>query len=251
MSNKKEETHNYIKRGNTLSRIGLIGSAIYIISVIAFLLYCLDVGWVIFEPLQLNQIGDLLAGIFGPLAIFWLVLGFFQQGEELRNSVNTLKLQAKELALSVEQQKELVAVTRDTLEHERAIAEQSMIKEINQLKPKPVVVMQKVFMMSISEHYSLVITNAGNGVADVHAHLSYANTTIRTFKFPFWDRGQRIEDGNISLDFATSRRELDLSIDYRSSQEYRVELLFKLYPSLMTSGGRPINAKLISERRYE
>lgn len=165
--------------------------------------------------------------------------------------MNTLKLQAKELALSVEQQKELVAVTRDTLEHERAIAEQSMIKEIEQLKPKPVVVMQKVFMMSASEHYSLVITNAGNGVGDVHARLSFESSTIRTFNFPFWDRGQRIEDGNISLDFKTSRRELDLSIDYRSSQDCRVELLFKLYPSFLASGSNPVTAKLVSERRYE
>lgn len=76
MSDKEEEIFSQLKRGNYLSRIGLIGSAFYIISVIAFILYCQQVGWVIFEPLQLNQIGDLLAGVFGPLAIFWLVLGF-------------------------------------------------------------------------------------------------------------------------------------------------------------------------------
>ena len=64
------------------------------------------------RSLTLNEVGDFLAGFMGPVALFWIVLGFFQQGQELRNSVETLKLQAKELANSVEQQKGLVEVSR-------------------------------------------------------------------------------------------------------------------------------------------
>jgi hypothetical protein len=73
-------------------------------------------GIVKLNPLTLNEIGDFLAGAFGPLAIFWLVLGFFQQGKELQNSVDALKLQAKELKNSVEQQKAMVGVTEKQLE---------------------------------------------------------------------------------------------------------------------------------------
>jgi len=62
-----------------------------------------------------NEFGDLLAGCFAPLAFFWLVLGFFQQGDELRNSVTALKLQGEELRNSVEQQRQLVEVTREQL----------------------------------------------------------------------------------------------------------------------------------------
>jgi hypothetical protein len=29
------------------------------------------------KQLSLNELGDFLAGAFGPLALFWLVLGFF------------------------------------------------------------------------------------------------------------------------------------------------------------------------------
>ncbi|HRE16401.1 MAG TPA: hypothetical protein PLW86_04930 [Rhodocyclaceae bacterium] len=36
------------------------------------------------RSMQPNNIGDFLAGIFGPLAILRLILGFFQQGVELR-----------------------------------------------------------------------------------------------------------------------------------------------------------------------
>lgn len=50
-----------------------------------------------FEKLELHEKGDFLAGLFAPLAFFWLVLGFIQQGQEL-------KLQIKELNESVKAQ---------------------------------------------------------------------------------------------------------------------------------------------------
>lgn len=68
--------------------------------------------------LEPNEIGDFLAGVFAPLAFFWLVLGFFQQGIELRNSGRALWLQGEELRNSVEQQRDLVQVTREQLTFE-------------------------------------------------------------------------------------------------------------------------------------
>ena len=64
--------------------------------------------WSDVQKLPLNELGDCLAGIFGPLAILWLVLGFFQQGIELRQNSDALLMQAQELKNSVEQQAELV-----------------------------------------------------------------------------------------------------------------------------------------------
>lgn len=66
-----------------------------------------------------NEVGDFLAGAFSPLAFLWLVLGYFQQGEELKNSADALWLQGEELQNSVTQQRELVEVTREQLAHER------------------------------------------------------------------------------------------------------------------------------------
>ena len=68
-----------------------------------------------------NEFADLLAGCFAPLAFLWLVLGFFQQGDELRNSVAALQLQGEELRNSVDQQKQLVEVTREQLGLDRAL----------------------------------------------------------------------------------------------------------------------------------
>jgi len=72
--------------------------------------------------MELNELGDFLAGFFAPLAFLWLVLGYLQQGEELQNSTKALQLQAEELRKSVEQQQELVEVTRQQLDSDREAA---------------------------------------------------------------------------------------------------------------------------------
>jgi hypothetical protein len=62
---------------------------------------------------------EFLAGAFSPLAFLWLILGYMQQGEELKQNTDALILQAAELRQSAEQQKLLVEVTREQLGQER------------------------------------------------------------------------------------------------------------------------------------
>lgn len=66
--------------------------------------------------LKLNEMGDLLAGVFGPVAFLWLILGYLQQGRELRISSEALIVQASELKNSVDQQKQLVGISTDQLQ---------------------------------------------------------------------------------------------------------------------------------------
>ena len=54
--------------------------------------------------LGLNELGDFFAGMFGPVAFGWLVLGYIQQGRELKLSSKALRMQTKELNDSVKQQ---------------------------------------------------------------------------------------------------------------------------------------------------
>ncbi len=79
-----------------------------------------------FREMSPNEVGDLLAGIAGPLAFIWLVYGYFlqgiairQQAEELRQNTRALHLQedalraqAQEMMNAVAQQRELVEVAR-------------------------------------------------------------------------------------------------------------------------------------------
>jgi hypothetical protein len=66
-----------------------------------------------------HDLADSLGGVFAPLAFLWLVLGYLQQGEELRHSVEALRLQGVELSHSVEQQRQLVEATREQIAQER------------------------------------------------------------------------------------------------------------------------------------
>lgn len=67
--------------------------------------------------LHLNEIGDLSAGVFGPVAFLWLVLGYIQQGRELKVSSKALQMQAAELKESVDQQRALAEAQQENLRH--------------------------------------------------------------------------------------------------------------------------------------
>lgn len=94
------------------------GTAIYIGIIIMVMGARLDE----FFNLKLNELGDFLAGAFGPVAFLWLVLGFLQQGRELKLSSDALRMQADELKASVQQQTALVDAQKVALEnHERSL----------------------------------------------------------------------------------------------------------------------------------
>nr|WP_315413031.1 hypothetical protein [uncultured Pseudomonas sp.] len=103
------------------------GTAIYIGIIIMVMGAKLDE---LFD-LKLNELGDFLAGAFGPVAFLWLVLGFLQQGRELKLSSDALRLQADELRASVEQQSHMVEAQRLSLEnHERSLDPLLMLQSI-------------------------------------------------------------------------------------------------------------------------
>ena len=60
------------------------------------------------EEMSLNEWGDFLAGASAPLALLWLVIGYFQHGDELRLNTEALQLQQKELKLQVKETASLV-----------------------------------------------------------------------------------------------------------------------------------------------
>ncbi|WP_346400425.1 hypothetical protein [Pseudomonas syringae] len=82
---------------------GAWGTGIYLAAIVLKVLFDFQR----FLDLKLNEFGDFLAGAFGPVAFLWLVLGFLQQGRELKLSTDALRLQAEELRHSVEQQRRM------------------------------------------------------------------------------------------------------------------------------------------------
>jgi len=62
------------------------------------------------EGLDAVDVSALLSGAFMPLAFLWLVVGFFQQGAELRQNTEALRQQADRLEQQVQGTKSLVLV---------------------------------------------------------------------------------------------------------------------------------------------
>ncbi|AVO55402.1 hypothetical protein [Ectopseudomonas mendocina] len=124
--------------------------------------------------MELNSWGDFLAGGFAPLAFFWLVIGYFQQGRELKLSTKALekqeealKLQVEELRSSVEQQKELVKAAREEMEMTRSEIERERIKDKLNAQPYP-----EMSQTGMDEHLGVVkyvvqLANSGAGVTNV------------------------------------------------------------------------------------
>jgi len=91
-----------------ITDIGIAATVVYLVVIVA--LIGGRSGQLLTMPL--NEVGDFFAGAFGPVAFLWLVLGFMQQGDELRLSTKALEDQAKELQKSVEHQMALVEATK-------------------------------------------------------------------------------------------------------------------------------------------
>ncbi len=62
--------------------------------------------------LELNEWGDFFAGAVAPLAFFWLILGYFQQGQELQQNTDALLAQEKALQLQAAETAALVTESR-------------------------------------------------------------------------------------------------------------------------------------------
>lgn len=82
-----------------MKKLPWIVTVIWVIAVIVVPFFCLTDKL----PSHLNEWGDYLAGAFSPLAFFWLIMGYLQQGEELKNSI-------KEQRNSVEEQRKLYEI---------------------------------------------------------------------------------------------------------------------------------------------
>ena len=102
-----------------------MGRALAAIGIILTLGYVFFAWWLVGDRIQtlrymdLNEVGDFLAGAFGPIAILWLVLGFFQQGDELRQSTAALEEQSKQLKSTSDHQRNVAEISLKALELNR------------------------------------------------------------------------------------------------------------------------------------
>lgn len=147
----------------TLSVIGILLTIVYLAALALFF----SVRVTAIQNLEPNEVGDFLAGVFGPLAILWLILGFFQQGVELRQNTRALELQAEELKNSVEQQKQLVDVSRKQVDAELEVIHLERARQRDAAQPRFVFHGAGGTFSGNRGTYSSTIKNVGNTATDV------------------------------------------------------------------------------------
>ncbi|WP_027907716.1 hypothetical protein [Pseudomonas taiwanensis] len=134
--------------------------------------------WDEFSSLKLNELGDFLAGAFGPLAFLWLLLGIVLQGRELKASSEALKKQGEELAENVRQQKALVDVA------ERQWQAQLESHE-NQAKQ---------FQLLVEPIFQLYSTTGGFSNGERYRDFSLTNMGVDCQRIEVFFRPESVED---------------------------------------------------------
>lgn len=192
--NPKEAVTTPRKQARKLFGPGVLVTTIYVGGMLIY------AWWVSQAMLAMkpDQFATFLAGIFAPLAFLWLVLGFIQQGEELRNSAEALRLQEEELHNLVEQQADLVKVSREQFKHQQDRADAAE-KEARRLA-QPTLVLRggTAFSSAGAPHFierSFELGNVGPTCTNLRINFgnlkksdylaSFANGDKRVWKLPF------------------------------------------------------------------
>ena len=93
-----------------------------VLAVLACLALFGEAGVDAFLDMKPNEVGDLLAGIAGPLAFIWLVYGYFLQGIAIRQQAKELAQNTRALHLQEEALRAQVEELKNSVAHQHEIA---------------------------------------------------------------------------------------------------------------------------------
>ena len=186
LSNENTQVNQRMK--TTRTRAGVLATIVWIFAV-SYLAYR-EVG--AFSEMAPNEWGDFFAGVFAPLAFLWLVLGYLQQGDELRLSTDALRLQAEELRNSVEQQRALVQVSREQVESEREALQYERRLRADLSEPKfSVTGGGGAFRGDGHCSYHLSVVNTGHDALAFSAEVQLLGGPWRTLlSLPLFEKGK-------------------------------------------------------------
>lgn len=133
-----EDVSKVVVESNNTYRNGIAWTALYLL--VLGLILVTNPDW--FKDFNANKFGDLLAGVFAPVAFLWLVLGFVQQGRELRAQVHELR-QAVEV--STKQTEQFQKTNRFQVRQVRLATYESGLKDLNLLLSEYVEILNRTF----------------------------------------------------------------------------------------------------------
>jgi hypothetical protein len=207
------------KNADLLFRSGVGLSVVYLLGLGGYVLVCWD-GMMRLSP---DEFASFLSGVFAPLAFLWLVLGFRQQGDELQNSARALWLQGEELRNSVEQQRQLVEVSREQLTAEYAARVREEEDADRAAQPQLLITLGGMVSSGKARSLYLNLGNAGPSCSD----LTFTSCDEEKFSAGIFSEGTSREV-RFSYDSPIEIEPLSISVTYtdrrgnRRSQYFRV-----------------------------
>lgn len=221
--------------------IGIIVTATWIAIIVFIFLYA-DLK----HPESLNEFGDFLAGVFAPIAFFWLILGYMQQGRQLEQNTKALEQQERALQLQIDemregidQQKELVQLQRQQLDEQHKMLEPRFI--ITKAKVNsPVYGSSSDTNININENIVFVVIkytleNLGGDAFNlrlVHPKSKETFKRLNDFKGSTSEE-IRLELAQFQLDQLNQKKELQDSYDFfyecKNGRLVKYQLLISVY----------------------
>lgn len=197
--------------------IGLAATEAYLTCVLIFAWPKLGT----FSDLALNEQGDFWAGALGPVALFWVILGYFQTSDDLALSRKALLLQVDELRNSVRQQAQLVDVSAKQLHTAQQAAEFEALRARKASEPNFVPrITSRV--ESVAPVYKFSLSNRGATVSSVKLRL-VGGTIFDSTTVPVWPTDDK---GDFSMTpHADSMR---LIVEYQTVLSERRAVAFPL-----------------------
>lgn len=112
-------------------RLGLLLTLLYFVAASA-MIWCLSDHA---EPLKANEWGDLLAGLCGPVAFAWLIFGYRQQGQQIKQNTEAIEAQKEALIAQKEELKlNREALLKQAAELEKSVEQQQLLVTTEQKK---------------------------------------------------------------------------------------------------------------------
>ena len=144
--------------------IGVAGTVLWLAFILLFRLNSLHT----LKTMPLNEFVGFLAGVVGPLALVWLLLGYWFQARELNARVEALKVQVDYLT-------EEARVGSETIAQSQPIPVQNSTQ--NQLATRPLWLVSPIGSSDVGNQstvHHVLISNAGGTVSDVKAKIGGA-----------------------------------------------------------------------------
>lgn len=207
---------------NRLTRIGLAITAVWVAAFAMIVYFNLeDV-----RRLTPNEWGDFLSGATAPLALMWLVIGYFLQQEELRLNTAALKAQEEELRRQVAETAALVANADRQAKAAEELAHATNAEReaaIQQQRLAALPAFRARTGSANGANYKTIVINRGGTVSGLSVSTDDADISIDVKPKDLWEPGQ---EG--VLQCHTVRFPFKFMVSFTDSLKIKHTLLFEM-----------------------